>query len=740
MRLHKFFLFALVFSTLVHAQNYLWPTDASTLMTSSFCEFRPRHYHAAIDIKTWQQTGYKIFAIDDGYVYRIRVASTGYGKAIYLKLKDGNFVVYGHLEGFNSRLDAYTDSLRLAARNNVLDVYPKAHQFPVKKGDHLGFTGATGIGVPHLHFEIRDQHQRPINPLQFYKDIIQDNISPLARYLAVIPAGGASFINFQPDTLILAVSQNARVKMDKPIYLSGKAYLALRTYDLSDGIDNRFGLYGAEMAINDSLVYKVKYDRFSYDETRLIEIDKNFSLWRKGLRAYHNFYRHPANSLPFYGDTPRGGGLLSGKSLREGKNTVVLKVYDYFGNTLEIEIPVIYHRILLIHANNLQTTGEGYGLEIKSPEPLNNFQVQRVSFNPSREEPVRLANVEFEEDLLSSYFYYRLTIPNQPARGGDAYQIRASYSDGLPTLPFYIFPNEPNGRSTANSHELTFYGKWVTVKGRGYPANSTGLKSASVYFLQYKPDAYLLSFPYGSSDILRTPLGPDMDLQLTKELAEWTPIYPGKERTVRSDDGVLSLHFPSNAVYDTIYTHIKRFPARQNLKAPYRYAADIYDVQPFDQPMDYGANITFTLPDSIASQNGVGLYYFDRKKGWLYLPSRQDARGNFFYARVTSLEKFTAIRDTIPPEIIALNLSYSSSPLKFRVKDEMAGIYNETQISVEINGRWSLFEFDPEEDLVIIPSRYLPKDADALKITATDNAGNNVVNEFRINRNGNGDK
>jgi len=491
------------------------------------------------------------------------------------------------------------------------------------------------------------------------------------------------------------------------------------------------------MTINGSPVYKIKYDRFSYDETRLIEIDKNFSLWRKGLRFYHNFYRHPANSLPFYGDTPRGGGLLSGKSLREGENTVVLKVYDYFGNTLEIEIPIIYHRIIPIRTNNLQTTDQGYDLEIKSPEPLNNFQVQRVSFNPSREEPVRLANVEFEEDILSSYFYYRLTIPNQSARAGGAYQIRASYPDSLPTLPFYIFPTESDSRNPANSPKLTFYGKWVAVKGRGYPANSTGLKSASVYFLQYKPDAYLTSFPYGSTGMLRTPLGPDMDLQLTKELAEWTPIYPGKERTVRSDDGVLSLHFPSNAVYDTIYTHIKQFPAWQNLKAPYRYVADIYDVQPFDQPMNYGANITFTLPGDVANQNGVGLYYFNRKRGWLYLPSRRDYRGNFFYARVTSLEKFTAIQDTIPPEIRALNLAYSSSqPLRFSVHDEMAGIYRETQISVEINGRWSLFEFDPEEDLIIIHPRYIPKDATALKITATDNAGNNIVREFQVKRNG----
>ncbi|MCB0287263.1 MAG: M23 family peptidase, partial [Calditrichaeota bacterium] len=63
------------------AQDYAWPTDASKLMTSSFCELRPRRYHAAIDIKTWNRTGYKIFAIDDGYVYRLRKGATGYGNA-----------------------------------------------------------------------------------------------------------------------------------------------------------------------------------------------------------------------------------------------------------------------------------------------------------------------------------------------------------------------------------------------------------------------------------------------------------------------------------------------------------------------------------------------------------------------------------------------------------------------------------------------------------------------------------
>lgn len=650
MVLFRIFFLVSGFATFLSAQNYLWPTDASKLMTSSFCEFRPRHYHAAIDIKTWQQTGYKIFAIEDGYVYRIRVASTGYGKAIYLKLKDGNFAVYAHLDGFNSALDQYTDQLRLSMKNNILDVYPEPQQFSVKKGDHIGYTGATGIGVPHLHFEIRDEQQRPLNPLQFYRDVIQDSIPPAALYLAVIPAGSQTFINFQPDTLILPVPQSSRAKIKQPVYLAGKACLALRTQDQTGGSDNLFDFYCAEMSINDSLVYTISYDRFNYDETRLIEIDKNFSLWRKGLRVYHNFYRHPANSLPFYGNTPKEGGILSGKTLREGENRIAFKVYDYSGNLLQVELAVIYNRIVPSQGDSL---------------PAGNFKV------PDYREPL-------------------------------------------------------------------FYGKWVAMKGRGRLPNSPGSKSASPYFLQYKPDAYLLSFPYDSLEFLQTPFGPDHDLRLREDISAWTPVYPGKEINIRSRDGALKLNFPPGAAYDTLYTHIRQFPARQNLKAPYRFLSDIYDVRPFDQPLNYGANLTFTLPDSAANFKGAGIYYFDRKRGWLFIPARRDNSGNSYQARVTSLEKFVIISDTVAPEVTALNLTYSPSrPLQFRARDEMSGMYRETQISIEIDGKWSLFEFDPEEDLITIHPRYIPENARGLKISATDNAGNTAIKEFRISRNGN---
>ena len=149
----KYLLFFSAIGFQLFSQYYLWPTNASNYLTSSFCEYRPGHYHSAIDIKTWNKEGYPIYAVEDGMIYRILVSPYGYGKGIYLKLKDGNFAVYGHLQKFTRTLDKQIREKQLANQKYRLNWYPK--NMLIKKGEIIGYTGSTGIGTPHLHFEIR---------------------------------------------------------------------------------------------------------------------------------------------------------------------------------------------------------------------------------------------------------------------------------------------------------------------------------------------------------------------------------------------------------------------------------------------------------------------------------------------------------------------------------------------------------------------------------------------------------
>ncbi|RMI03430.1 MAG: M23 family metallopeptidase, partial [Calditrichaeota bacterium] len=584
------------------AQGYLWPTEASKLITSSFCEFRPRHFHAAIDIKTWNRTGYKVFAIDDGYVYRLRVAATGYGKAIYLKLKDGNFVVYGHLSGFIPELQAYADSVRLATRNNVLDVYPDPEQFPVKRGQVLGYTGETGIGMPHLHFEIRDPYHRPVNPLQFYREVVNDEIPPTPRFLAVIPVGALSLVNFSPDTLILPLPATPRVRLTTPVYLTGKAYLAVRAFDMADGATNHFDFYRAELFINDSLVYFCQYDRFSYAETHLIEIDKNFSLWRKRRGIYHNLYRHPANSLPFYDDLPRGAGLLSGASLQEGENRIRIRVLDFAGNSCQIELPVVYHRAVLLSVREVVASDSTWQVLVESPQPLRRLTVERLFSLQGK--PVR---VEIGDSLIladtTGGFVYALTIPRTGKTHSVSFRLQGVYGKDIPTLPLYFSPDSAAMDSAAvHRMKVRFFGHTVAVR-TARPDTALSGDAAPLLTYPFRPDEVYLAFPLQLQS--GQALSPGTNHHpLSRLVAEWTPIIPSRSNTVYSPDRRLRLRFPGDAAYDTLFVRIHQMPPRDSLPAPYRFVGDVYNAQPFDQPLNYGAELEFHLPDSLRSHPG----------------------------------------------------------------------------------------------------------------------------------------
>ena len=80
------------------AQGPIWPTDAGNSYSSNFGEYRDDHFHMGLDIRTNGVTGYKVFAVENGYISRIVTNYSGYGKAIYHKTTSGKTYVYSHLE------------------------------------------------------------------------------------------------------------------------------------------------------------------------------------------------------------------------------------------------------------------------------------------------------------------------------------------------------------------------------------------------------------------------------------------------------------------------------------------------------------------------------------------------------------------------------------------------------------------------------------------------------------------
>ncbi|MDZ7363387.1 MAG: hypothetical protein ONB46_22110 [candidate division KSB1 bacterium] len=300
----------LIWQVTVYAQEYLWPTDASPYMTSAFGESRPRRFHAAIDIKTWNQVGYKTFAVRSGYIERMAISPFGYGRVLYLRLDTGEIAVYAHLEKFNEKLQALAEQEQERAGRYRIDKYFSPGVLPVQKGEVIGYTGQSGIGTPHLHFELRDSRNRPFNPfLRGFK--VADAIPPVISDFAVSPLTPGAMVNgdFLP-VVLRPFRQNGTWRLAESIQIAGKVGVAVDAHDKADGAENRFAIYRMQLFVDDSLQFQTQYDRFDYSQNKLIELDRDYFLKRRGLGNFHRLYRIAGNALGFYSHLNHADGAL----------------------------------------------------------------------------------------------------------------------------------------------------------------------------------------------------------------------------------------------------------------------------------------------------------------------------------------------------------------------------------------------------------------------------------------------
>ncbi len=335
------FVFILSLTSGLFSQSYLWPTSASRLLSSTFGEFRSGHFHAGIDFKTWGKTGYPVYAIENGSVIRIRVSPYGYGKAIYFQLENGFITVYAHLSEFNDRLTPFVREAQQSQQKYRIDISFPPGQLQFQKGDVLAYTGSSGTGVPHLHFEVRDGIS-PFNPL-YLGYPVQDHIRPVIQACAFSLKSPTGHINGDILPFIARAHKVSagHYQLDEPVYCEGHIGFAVSCYDQADEAYNKLAVYRISLSVDGVPVYSTQYDRFSYDETVLIALERDFRLMHWGLGSYQKLYREPENTLKFsWPVQPRAGIFQIEASASEAfvnqtdktSHTFEIIAGDFFGN------------------------------------------------------------------------------------------------------------------------------------------------------------------------------------------------------------------------------------------------------------------------------------------------------------------------------------------------------------------------------------------------------------------------
>lgn len=343
-------LFALFSWINTNAQKgyYTNPVKIPILLSGNFAELRNNHFHSGIDIKTQGVTGIPVHSAADGFVSRIVVSPTGYGKALYINHPNGTTTVYGHLKNFSKDIGKYVVENQYKKKSFKVDLQIPPEKFHVIKDEIIAKSGNSGSsGGPHLHFEIRDtKSEKPLNPLKYNFDVT-DNTPPKILTLLIVPLSDTSHINYETKRRrysIVFYDGKYHIKNNPVIPVSGDIGFAIETNDYLDGSWNKCGIYSLQLTVDDELFFSHQLDQFSFDETRYINSFIDYETYINLKKRFQKTWVDVGNKLSTY-NFLKGNGSF--KASGTGVHQIRIQLKDTYGNTsiLEFKIEGKYKKV-----------------------------------------------------------------------------------------------------------------------------------------------------------------------------------------------------------------------------------------------------------------------------------------------------------------------------------------------------------------------------------------------------------
>ena len=334
------FLFAGITNNTAEAQQLRKPMDIPVLLSGNFGELRSNHFHSGIDFKTQGVEGKPIHSVQDGYVSRISVSPWGYGNGLYITHPDGTTTVYGHLQKFSQKITAYLKEKQYEQESFNVNLSLTPDELPVKEGELVALSGNTGSsGGPHLHFEVRDtETEEPMDPIEYYKDLIKDTQAPKIQGIMVYSMPGKGVVNGSRRKLELkpVTAKNGKQTLTGKIEAWGEIGLAVKGYDYMDNTSNIYGIKDITLTADSQVIFHSNLDRFAFDESRYLNSFTDFEEWKEHRSFYIKSFVDPGNRLRFIESLNRG--ILTIDEPRTYNLTYQLA--DAFGNTTQLSIQI----------------------------------------------------------------------------------------------------------------------------------------------------------------------------------------------------------------------------------------------------------------------------------------------------------------------------------------------------------------------------------------------------------------
>ncbi len=707
----RIFIYIFILTAFCTSQNYIWPTDASKSLSSNFGEYRNRHFHMGLDIKT--REGAAVFAVDTGYVSRMVANFKGYGRALYIIHPNGKTSVYAHFSSFYPTLEGQLKYYQTVNNSYIVDHYFEVGENPIARGALLGYSGNTGYSYgPHLHFELRNNQEQPLNP-QTYGFAIDDRAPPVIAALAVLPLDEAARVNGSILPIEIPFSRNHDGKnvLVDTLNIFGPVGFALKAHDVHTGFANTYQVYSITLVIDGNIEYVLKFDHLDYDTADQVQLVRNHSFKRLNLGTYHNLYQTTKGIRSEVQSTQLDGII----KLSPGYHQLEVRVTDANGNTASGSGLIFDHPPVTLILQDVYQIGNDVFCNIQPT--ARNIPLQRItcySFFPSGYadlliEPV---NVTKKDGGLVITLDSRLI--NDRAMQFIAKDKMGAYSTPLNWYPDRV-PIDCNATPEI-SLKYTAAGMIIQVETANMGAARPDLElqfeieRTGLPLHQIQPYTYI-SNPLSVmnfSGIQSMNVAINANIETTyKQIFKPVVATPGNVAVMLSNDNLCSLQTRKSTVYEPVLIWIET--VKNSIPPPHgTFLSNVYQLQPFDVPLQDTILVGIRYDERVSRLNKISLYYYNQDEDWVFIASENKTKQQMLTGSLLSLEAVCILQDDVPPTITSTfpadGGKYDAADvvqLRAGVSDLLSGIApEEASISLTLNGKTLLYTYQPVDQTI----------------------------------------
>lgn len=724
-----------------------WPITGEIDLSSGFGDFRTGRFHAGLDLRTGGVPGKELRSPIDGYISRMRMGYTGYGKGLYLTGIDGYTYVFGHLQGFNPVLEKLVKSRQMQAKRYYVEFELPADSIKVKQGELLGYTGQTGIGAPHLHFEKRTSTNIPLNPLTHgFK--LNDKVKPTIERIGFQLTDDHSLFS-NADRKIFYAAKPARkggnYVLDTVLYFNSPFGVLTDCFDQMKTAGMRQTVYKLQLFVDQAQYYQVVMDSIDYGTGASANLIYDYAEAVDGEPRVRRLFHRTGNE--YAGTQSYGPGLgVIGQSdqLAYGPHSLSVVAEDANGNRTELTMSFVWGPPgeLLSHDSTVVISDTIVDYYFTQRHEAKQLGIVKTHVCMNRGELWRELSEYTTTKLDSQRTVFRLTGGSQSRvvlRLEYTTKTKCRMADSpfqgivtrgiLPVAVSYVLTDdgmivtgELAGRTAYRAEVLLFFGD--SLLGRE-PARQFFSVNRYAFLVPPRPQ-------YERIDQIKLKFESELPVD-TQGVDSLMIVQVGRKDTVRlAVDTLFECLIDSADVYEPRFIDLKKFEL--NRKGALKLGSDHYLLGPADMllkaPMTLRLKVNQPSTRVVFEQRQLGLCRLNEAGDkWIWLGNT--AAGNQLTATTARGGSYVAVLDIEPPKISGLNvtaqqtLRESQPVFRFKLADDLSGFEDDRNILIKLDSKWQIPEFDMEDGICISgPIEPLTPGEHHLSIEVTDRAGN----------------